>query len=48
MDLLRQYLMLDGMFAIGAFNFKHKSLWLARDKFGKVNIMEIIRKFFSL
>ena len=27
--------MLDGMFAIGAFNFKDKSLWLARDKFGE-------------
>ena len=27
--------MLDGMFAIGAFNFKDRSLWLARDKFGE-------------
>ena len=27
--------MLDGMFAIAAFNLKDKSLWLARDKFGE-------------
>ncbi|RPH06483.1 MAG: asparagine synthase (glutamine-hydrolyzing) [Alphaproteobacteria bacterium TMED93] len=27
--------MIDGMFAIAAYNFKSKSLWLARDKFGE-------------
>ena len=27
--------MLDGMFAIAAFNLKDRSLWLARDKFGE-------------
>ena len=27
--------MLDGMFAIAAYNFKDKTLWLARDKFGE-------------
>ena len=27
--------MMDGMFAIAAFNFKDKALWLARDKFGE-------------
>ena len=35
MDLERAITMLDGMFAIAAFNFKDKSLWLARDKFGE-------------
>ena len=27
--------MMDGMFAIAAYNFKDKALWLARDKFGE-------------
>ena len=27
--------MLDGMFAIAAYNLKDKTLWLARDKFGE-------------
>ena len=27
--------MIDGMFAMAAYNFKDKVLWLARDKFGE-------------